>query len=74
MHSSLAVTTEGLPLMGGTESSKLRNAEGIAKLISIFCILSWRIFWMTMIHRLNPQALFNAVIRNASDSMNINSG
>jgi hypothetical protein len=33
------------------EDSKLRSAERLAKLISVFCILSWRIFWMTMIHR-----------------------
>jgi hypothetical protein len=35
------------------EESKLRTAEGLTKLISIFCILSWRIFWMTMINRTN---------------------
>lgn len=33
------------------EDSKLRTAERLTKLISIFCILSWRIFWMTMINR-----------------------
>lgn len=33
------------------EESKLRSAERLAKLISVFCILSWRIFWMTMVHR-----------------------
>lgn len=35
------------------ESSKLRTAERLASLISVFCILSWRIFWMTMINRCN---------------------
>ena len=34
-----------------TESSKLRTAERLAKLIAVFCILSWRIFWMTMLNR-----------------------
>ncbi len=33
------------------EDSKLRTAERLANLISFFCILSWRIFWMTMINR-----------------------
>jgi len=33
------------------ESLKLRTADGPVKLISINCILSWRIFWMTMINR-----------------------
>lgn len=33
------------------ESSKLRTAERLSKLISIFCILSWRIFWITMLNR-----------------------
>src|SRR5262249_51907374 len=32
------------------------TAEGLTKLISVFCILSWRIFWMTMVSRLNPNA------------------
>lgn len=33
------------------EESKLRTAERLVDLISIYCILSWRIFWMTMINR-----------------------
>jgi hypothetical protein len=31
------------------EESKLRTAERLVNLISVFCILSWRVFWMTMI-------------------------
>jgi hypothetical protein len=30
------------------ETSKL--AERIVNLIAVFCILSWRIFWMTMMN------------------------
>jgi hypothetical protein len=30
------------------EDSKLRTAERLVNLISSFCILAWRIFWMTM--------------------------
>lgn len=33
------------------ETSKLRTAERLTRLISVFCILSWRIFWMTMVNR-----------------------
>lgn len=38
------------------ETSKLRTAERLANLISVFCILSWRIFWLTMINRQCPNA------------------
>jgi hypothetical protein len=38
------------------EDSKLRTADRLANLISVFCILSWRIFWLTMISRCAPQA------------------
>ena len=38
------------------EESKLRTAERLVNLISIFCILSWRVFWMTMINRSAPEA------------------
>jgi hypothetical protein len=34
-----------------SEESRLRTAERIVNLIAIFCILSWRIFWMTMLNR-----------------------
>lgn len=36
------------------ETAKLRTAERLVKLIAVFCILSWRVFWMTMIHRSAP--------------------
>jgi hypothetical protein len=38
------------------EDAKLRTAERLVKLIAVFCILSWRIFWMTMLNRAAPQA------------------
>jgi hypothetical protein len=38
------------------EESKLRTAERLVNLIAICCILSWRIFWMTMVQRSIPQA------------------
>lgn len=33
------------------EELKLRTAGALYKLISIYCIIAWRIFWMTMINR-----------------------
>jgi hypothetical protein len=39
-----------------TEASKLRAAERSVNLIAVFCILSWRIFWMTMMNRVAPTA------------------
>ncbi|ATJ92304.1 MULTISPECIES: IS4 family transposase [Acetobacter] len=38
------------------EESRLRTAERLANLISVFCILSWRIFWLTMLNRVAPTA------------------
>lgn len=44
------------------EESKLRTAERLTKLISIFCILSWRILWITMLNRCYPSARCNLII------------
>ena len=38
------------------EESRLRTAARLANLIAVFCILSWRIFWLTMINRALPDA------------------
>ena len=38
------------------EDSKLRTAERLVNLIAMFCILSWRIFWLTMLNRAAPNA------------------
>ncbi len=38
------------------EEAKLRTAERLVNLIAILCILSWRIFWITMLNRTQPQA------------------
>jgi len=39
------------------EESKLRTAQRLTNLIAVFCILSWRVFWMTMLNRSTPDAL-----------------
>jgi hypothetical protein len=55
------------------ETSKLRTANRLANLISIFCILSWRIFWMTMINRdnafMSPKLAFTDIEMNLLDSL-----
>jgi hypothetical protein len=38
------------------EESRLRTAERLTNLIAVFCILSWRIFWLTMMNRSVPDA------------------
>jgi len=38
------------------EEASLRTAEWLVKLIAVFCILAWRVFWMTMINRAAPGA------------------
>jgi hypothetical protein len=38
------------------EEAKLRTAERLVNLIAILCILSWRIFWVTMLNRTRPDA------------------
>jgi Transposase DNA-binding len=39
------------------EESRLRSAERLVNLVAVLCILSWRVFWMTMVNRTAPKAL-----------------
>ena len=36
------------------EQARLRTAERLVKLLAVFCILSWRVFWLTMLNRVEP--------------------
>lgn len=47
------------------EHSKLRTADRLANLISVFCILSWRVFWLTMISQCAPAAPLDAAFTPA---------
>jgi len=38
------------------EDARLRTAERLVRLIAVFCILGWRVFWMTMMRRVAPDA------------------
>jgi hypothetical protein len=44
------------------EESKLRTAERLTRLLAVFCILSWRVFWMTMVQRTDPEICAEAAI------------
>jgi hypothetical protein len=37
------------------EESKLRTSERLVKLIALCCLIWWRIFWLTMQFRANPE-------------------
>lgn len=38
------------------EESRLRTAERLVNLVALLSILSWRIFWLTMVNRSEPEA------------------
>jgi hypothetical protein len=40
----------------GAEEARLRTAERLVNLLALFCILSWRLFWLTMVNRAAPDA------------------
>jgi hypothetical protein len=33
----------------------------MTNLIAVFCIIAWRVFWLTMVHRTNPKTSADAV-------------
>ena len=39
-----------------TEDAKLRTADRLANLVALFCIVSWRVLWVTMTARALPDA------------------
>lgn len=43
------------------EDAKLRTAERLTNLIAVFCIVAWRVFWLTMVIRTNPRTSADAV-------------
>ncbi|WP_275434436.1 hypothetical protein [Lichenicola cladoniae] len=38
------------------EDAKLRTADRLANLVALFCIVSWRVMWITMMARAAPEA------------------
>ncbi len=47
------------------EASKLRTADRIANLLALFCIISWRVLWLTMIARAEPDARPDIALTNS---------
>lgn len=43
------------------EDAKLRTATRLTNLIAVFCIVAWRVFWLTMVHRTNPKSAAQTV-------------
>ena len=44
------------------EEAKLRTAERLICLLSVYCIVSWRIFWLCMVNRADPVAPADLVL------------
>lgn len=42
------------------EDSKLRTAARLTNLIAVFCVVAWRVFWLTMLNRTNPKSSADA--------------
>ena len=55
------------------EEAKLRTAERLVNLVAVLCILSWRIFWLTMIDRsepgVKPDLCFTELERHLLDTL-----
>jgi hypothetical protein len=51
------------------EAVRLRTAERLVKLIAVFCILAWRVFWMTMINRSRPHAEPNLALTKVETTL-----
>jgi hypothetical protein len=47
------------------EESRLRTAERLVNFLAICCILSWRVFWLTMLHRAAPRLQASVVFTPA---------
>ncbi|NEI82232.1 IS4 family transposase, partial [Rhizobium leguminosarum] len=37
------------------EDARLRTADRLANLVAVFCIMSWRVLWLTMLARTAPE-------------------
>ena len=46
------------------EDAKLRTAERLVNLLAVFCVLAWRVFWLTMLNRTVPDASPRLVLTN----------
>jgi len=44
------------------EQSRLRTAARLTNLLAIFCVIGWRVFWLTMVNRTDPDAAPESVL------------
>ena len=55
------------------EQARLRIAERLVRLLAVFCILSWRVFWLTMLNRtelgLEPALVLTEIEINVLDRL-----
>lgn len=51
------------------EEAKLSTAQRLATLIGVYCIVSWRVFWMTMLNRSSPGAAPALALTDAEIAM-----
>ncbi len=47
---------QNLEIGARAEEAKLGTAERLTNLIAILCIVSWRVFWITMLNRTDAEA------------------
>ncbi len=64
-----AICRESFPLgwrihKAAGSAAGLRTAPRLMNLPAVFCILSWRIFWLTMANRIAPEADSNRIFTN----------
>ena len=38
------------------EDARLRTAQRLTNLLAMYCVIAWRIFWLTMLDRVSPKA------------------
>ena len=50
------------------EEARLRTAERLVRLLAVFCILSWRVFWSTMLNRVKPDLQASLVLTELETS------
>ena len=51
------------------EQARLRTAERLVRLLAVFCILSWRVFWLTMLNRVKPDLQASLVLTELETSI-----
>lgn len=51
------------------EDAKLRTAARLTNLIAVFCIIAWRVYWLTMVNRTSPKSSAAAVFTKTEMSI-----